>query len=120
MLQPLAGVLQRDVHLPTHSLAVVEEKVLVFLPILGLVLSLLPRLGVTQNHVDFGALAKAEETHRTDVTVRNYDATVWQETHNLLMLRLQKYGSMGVRCIAIVQTSVHATNCQTMVHCPER
>lgn len=69
MLQPLSGVLQRDVHLPTHGFAIVEKEIFVFLPIFALVLSLLPRLGVIEDHVDFCTLSKTEETHRNVAAV---------------------------------------------------
>lgn len=63
VLQPLPGVLQCDIHLPTDSFTIVEKKIFVFLSIFSLVLSLLPRFSVIQDHIDFGTLSKTEETH---------------------------------------------------------
>lgn len=63
MLQPLPGILQCDVHLPTDSFAIIEKEIFVFLPIFSLVLSLLSRLSVIEDHVDFCTLSKTEETH---------------------------------------------------------
>lgn len=79
VLQPLPGVLQCHIHLPTHSFAIIEKKIFVFLPILGLVFSLLPRLGVIQDHIDLRALTKTEETHRNATSA-------WGQALNVTLL----------------------------------
>lgn len=63
VLQPLAWVLQSDIHFPTDRLAVVEKKVFVFLSIFALVFSLLPRFSVTEDYINFCTLTKTKETH---------------------------------------------------------
>lgn len=63
VLQPLVRVLEREAHLPGDRLSVVEEEILLFLPVLGLVLGPLPTLRIVQQDLYLHALPEPEEAH---------------------------------------------------------
>ena len=46
VLESFSWIFESDVHFSAHRLSVVEEKVLVFLPIFGLVFDFLSRFGI--------------------------------------------------------------------------
>lgn len=63
VLESLSWIFESHVHFSAHRLSVVEEKIFVFLPILGLVLYFLSGFGIIENDIYLSTLSEAEETH---------------------------------------------------------
>lgn len=119
MLQPLPRILQCDVHLPTDSFAIIEKEIFVFLPIFSLVLSLLSRLSVIEDHVDFCTLSKTEETHCNPATLLTlilattffFSGKLHLETPDNDVLKVDKTthgGACVLKCV--LQFAVHTIN----------
>lgn len=63
VFQTLIRMLECEAHLPGDRLSVVEEEILLLLPVLRLVLGPLPTLRIVQHDLYLHALPEAEEAH---------------------------------------------------------